>query len=88
MANLATKAGAEGKQRPQIHTPLIKMTKADIIKKGLALDVDYGLTGSCYDPGANGEPCGRCDSSQLRDKGFREAGVNDPLTAGSHKVAQ
>ena len=79
MANLATKAGVEGKQKLKIHTPLIKMTKAQIIKKGLELGVDYSLTHSCYDPSKAGEACGLCDSCQLRLKGFREAGVQDPI---------
>jgi 7-cyano-7-deazaguanine synthase len=81
MANLATKAGVEGTQHLKIHTPLIHMTKAQIIQAGLALGVDYGITSSCYDPGPNGEPCGQCDSCQLRAKGFAEAGNVDPLTA-------
>jgi 7-cyano-7-deazaguanine synthase len=87
MANLATKAGVEGTQRLKIHTPLIQLTKAQIIQAGLALGVDYGITSSCYDPGLNGEPCGQCDSCQLRAKGFAEAGNVDPLTirfGGSH----
>lgn len=79
MANLATKAGVEG-QRLTIHTPLITMTKAEIIATGLGLAVDYGLTSSCYDPDAAGHPCGRCDSCLLRLKGFSEAGHTDPLT--------
>ena len=79
MANLATKAGVEGTQSLQIHTPLIQLSKADIIRKGLALGVEYGQTSSCYDPGADGRPCGRCDSCQLRAKGFAEVGVVDPL---------
>jgi 7-cyano-7-deazaguanine synthase len=79
MANLATKAGVEGTQRLKIHTPLIAMTKAEIIRTGLSLGVDYSLTSSCYDPFANGRPCGRCDSCQLRLKGFAEAGARDPL---------
>lgn len=79
MANLATKAGVEGTQRLQIHTPLIQLSKADIIRKGLALGVDYAQTSSCYDPGSDGRPCGRCDSCQLRAKGFAEVGVEDPL---------
>jgi len=78
MANLATKAGVEGKLTLQGHTPLIRMTKADIIRKGVALGVDYGLTHSCYDPDANGSACGRCDSCILRKKGFADAGVKDP----------
>lgn len=80
MANLATKAGVEGSQMLKIHTPLIKMTKAEIIKTGLDLGVDYALTSSCYDPGPNGEPCGRCDSCILRNKGFAELGQEDPLS--------
>ena len=79
MANLATKAGLEGKQKLKIHTPLIKMTKAQIIKKGLELGADYSLTHSCYDPSATGEACGQCDSCQLRLKGFRQAGISDPV---------
>ncbi len=79
MANLATKAGVEGSQRLKIHTPLIELTKAQIIACGLALGVDYGLTSSCYDPGPNGEPCGSCDSCVLRAKGFNELGAIDPL---------
>jgi 7-cyano-7-deazaguanine synthase len=79
MANLATRAGVEGQQRLKIHTPLIAMTKAEIIRAGMELGVDYGLTSSCYDPGAKGEPCGRCDSCVLRQKGFRENGTTDPL---------
>ena len=78
MANLATKAGTEGIQF-QVHTPLITMSKADIIRRGLALGVDYGLTHSCYDPGPGGRPCGHCDSCALRAKGFAECGVPDPL---------
>lgn len=81
MANLATKAGVEGRQRLSIHTPLIALSKADIIRSGLALGVDYGDTWSCYDPGPDGRPCGGCDSCQLRAKGFAEAGVPDPLLA-------
>jgi 7-cyano-7-deazaguanine synthase len=79
MANLATKAGVKGRQRLRIHTPLIQLTKADIIRRGLELGVDYALTSSCYDPGKDGRPCGRCDSCQLRAKGFAEAGFEDPL---------
>ena len=81
MANLATKAGVEGKTRIRIHTPLIALTKAQIIQRGLTLGVDYGITSSCYDPGPKGEPCLRCDSCLLRGKGFSEAGAIDPLTA-------
>ena len=79
MANLATRAGVEGTQRLRIHTPLIEMTKGQIIARGLDLGVDFGLTSSCYDPGANGEPCGSCDSCTLRAKGFAELGQDDPL---------
>jgi 7-cyano-7-deazaguanine synthase len=79
MANLATRAGVEGHQRLTIHTPLIQMTKAEIIKRGLGLGVDYALTSSCYDPGADGRPCGGCDSCLLREKGFAEVGRPDPL---------
>lgn len=81
MANLATKAGVEGRQHLRIHTPLIQMTKAQIIRHGLALGVDYSLTSSCYDPGPAGAPCGACDSCLLRAKGFGEAAVADPLLA-------
>ena len=84
LANLATKAGVEGHGQWTIHTPLISLTKAEIIKKGKALGVDYGLTHSCYDPDSTGRACGRCDSCQLRLKGFAEAGLTDPLEyAGS-----
>lgn len=79
MANLATKAGIEGKNRLRIHAPLIKMTKAEIIKTGLALDLDYALTWSCYDPCPDDRACGQCDSCQLRLKGFEQAGVRDPI---------
>ena len=79
MANLATRAGVEGHQRLTIHTPLIQLTKAEIITRGLELDVDYALTSSCYDPGVDGRPCGGCDSCLLREKGFAEVGRPDPL---------
>jgi 7-cyano-7-deazaguanine synthase len=79
MANLATKAGVEGRQTLKIRTPLIAMSKAQIIGKGIELGVDYALTSSCYDPSASGEPCGQCDSCLLRQKGFRENGIDDPL---------
>jgi 7-cyano-7-deazaguanine synthase len=83
MANLATKAGVEGRQKLKIHTPLIAMTKAQIIRQGIELGVDYGLTSSCYDPSPRGEPCGQCDSCLLRQKGFRECGIEDPLQKDS-----
>lgn len=79
LANLATKAGVEGRSRFKIHTPLIRLSKAGIIRKGLELGVDYGLTHSCYDPGPDGLACGACDSCLLRLKGFKEAGATDPL---------
>jgi len=79
MAALATKAGVEGTPI-RIHAPLIRMTKAEIIKRGMELGVDYGLTRSCYDPDAGGRACGRCDACLLRKKGFEEAGVGDPMT--------
>ncbi len=79
MANLATKSGVEGEGNIKIHTPLIDMTKADIVRKGLSLGVDYGLTTSCYDPAPDGISCGQCDACHLRLKGFREAGMSDPV---------
>ena len=79
MANLATKAGVEGAQSITIHTPLISMTKEEIIRKGLELGVDYSLTHSCYDPDKAGNACGRCDSCSIRLKGFQEAGTVDPI---------
>jgi 7-cyano-7-deazaguanine synthase len=79
MANLATAAGIEGRQQLRIHTPLIDLSKAQIIQRGIALGIDYGLTSSCYDPDADGRPCRQCDSCQLRAKGFAEAGLSDPL---------
>jgi len=81
LAAVATRAGVEG-ARFQVHTPLIHMTKAEIIRKGLDLGLDYGLTHSCYDPLPSGTPCGRCDSCVLRARGFLEAGVIDPLLLG------
>ena len=83
MANLATKAGVEERLRLKIHAPLIEMTKAQIIKTGLDLGVDYSLTHSCYDPTREGLACGRCDSCLLRLKGFAEAGARDPLPYAS-----
>jgi len=82
MANLATRAGVEGTQRLTIHAPLIRLSKAAIIARGVELGVDYGLTSSCYDPAPDGAPCGRCDSCALRRKGFIDAGIVDPLRAG------
>lgn len=79
MANLATKAGVEGTSKFKIHTPLIQMSKAEIIKKGLELGVDYSLTHSCYHPDDKGHPCGQCDSCLLRKKGFAETGTKDPV---------
>lgn len=81
VANLATRAAVEDRTRVAIHTPLISMTKADIVRAAVALGVDLSLTHSCYDPGPGGTPCGSCDSCILRQKGFAEAGVNDPLMA-------
>ncbi|MBW2014957.1 MAG: 7-cyano-7-deazaguanine synthase QueC [Deltaproteobacteria bacterium] len=78
MANLATKAGVEGTTKIKIRTPLMRLTKAQIINKGIELGVDYTLTHSCYDPSPQGIACGRCDSCFLRKKGFKEAGVKDP----------
>jgi 7-cyano-7-deazaguanine synthase len=79
MANLATKAGVEGRQQLTIHAPLIRMTKAEIVATGLTLGVDYALTLSCYGPSPTGDSCGVCDSCQLRLKGFAAAGVADPI---------
>ena len=78
LASVATRAGVEGAQF-RVHAPLLDLTKGDIIRRGLALNLDYGLTHSCYDPDRSGAPCGRCDSCQLRAKGFAEAGAADPL---------
>ena len=78
MANLATKAGVQGTTKIKIHSPLIQMTKADIIRKGIELGIDYGMTHSCYDPDDRGRACGRCDSCLLRKKGFADASVADP----------
>jgi 7-cyano-7-deazaguanine synthase len=79
LANLATKAGVEGNLRFKIHTPLIQMSKAQIIRRGTELGVDFGLTHTCYDPAPDGRSCGQCDACQLRLKGFAEAGLTDPL---------
>ena len=78
LATLATAAGVEG-GRFSVHAPLIRMTKAEIIQQGIALELDYGLTHSCYDPDATGRPCGHCDSCTLRAQGFAQAGIADPL---------
>ena len=80
MANLATKAGVEGRMGLKIHTPLIRLSKAEIVKLGAQLGLDFSLTHSCYDPDEAGRPCGQCDSCVLRRKGFEEAGVKDPGT--------
>jgi 7-cyano-7-deazaguanine synthase len=77
MANLATKAGVEGRTRLQIHTPLLHLSKAGIVKQGRELGLDFGLTFSCYDPAPDGRPCGQCDACLLRRKGFDEAGIED-----------
>jgi 7-cyano-7-deazaguanine synthase len=79
MARLATRAGTEGERQLRIHAPLMYSSKQEIIKRGLALGVDYGSTHSCYDPGPDGRACGLCDACLLRRKGFAEAGVKDPL---------
>jgi 7-cyano-7-deazaguanine synthase len=79
LANVATKAGVEGRLKFRIHTPLIRMTKAQIIARGMELGVDYGLTHSCYDPNPQGIACGCCDACQIRRKGFAEAGLVDPV---------
>lgn len=83
MANLATKAATEDGRRVAIRAPLIDMTKAQIIRRGLALGVDYALTRSCYDPGPAGQPCGTCDACLLRARGFAEAGAADPALGGA-----
>ena len=79
MANLGTRAAVEGRMHITIHAPLIHMTKGEIIRRGLEMGIDYGLTWSCYDPRTDGRACGLCDSCQLRLKGFNEAGYADPL---------
>jgi 7-cyano-7-deazaguanine synthase len=86
MANLATKASVESGDKLRIHTPLIDLTKSQIIKRGLALGVDYSMTLSCYDPGDAGSPCGHCDACLLRSKGFAENGLTDP-SLGRHDGA-
>jgi 7-cyano-7-deazaguanine synthase len=80
MANLATKAGVEGRTHTHIHTPLAQLGKAEIVRLGAEVGVDFALTHSCYDPDAEGRPCGQCDSCLLRRKGFEEAGRRDPLS--------
>jgi 7-cyano-7-deazaguanine synthase len=87
MANLATKAGVEGRQTLRIHTPLIDLTKAQIIERGLRLGVNYGLTHSCYDPDSQGRPCGTCDSCLLRQRGFGQLGITDPALTLTHEEA-
>jgi 7-cyano-7-deazaguanine synthase len=87
VANLATKAGVEG-TRFKIHVPLVRLSKAEIIRLGTSLSLDYGLTHSCYDPASDGAPCGRCDSCRLRAKGFDEAGVIDPLSEGFSRTLE
>ncbi len=82
LAALATKAGVEG-ARFHVHAPLITMSKAEIIRRGMALGLDYGLTHSCYDPAPGGRPCRRCDSCRLRARGFAEAGIPDPIAASA-----
>ena len=79
MANLAIKAAVEGKERVRIHAPLLYLSKAEIIQRGMALGVDYSLTHSCYDPAPDGKACGRCDSCLFRLKGFAAAGLHDPI---------
>jgi 7-cyano-7-deazaguanine synthase len=81
MANLATKAGVEGRSRLRIHAPLIHLSKAEIIRRGIELGVDFALTWSCYEPQPDGRACGLCDSCLLRHKGFAEAGLRDPVPA-------
>ena len=85
MADLATRAGVEGKQSMTIHTPLIELSKREIVLRGLELGVDYADTMSCYDPSTDGVACGECDACLLRLKGFAEAGVNDPVAYGLHR---
>src|SRR5207248_1934973 len=87
LANLATKAGVEG-ARFRIHAPLIKLSKAEIIRRALELDVDLALTHSCYDPSSDGVACGECDSCLLRLKGFREAGLEDPIPYATRRIGE
>jgi len=86
MANLATKAGVEGRQELRIHTPLINLTKAQIIERGLGLGIDYSITHSCYDPDPAGRACGTCDSCLLRCRGFAELGMEDPVLSQEQVV--
>ncbi len=86
MANLATRAGVEGLQKLRIHTPLISMTKGQIIQRGLELGVDYSMTSTCYDPSPQGRACGACDACILRLKGFAENGVKDPAPYGKNSM--
>ena len=86
MADLATKAGVEGRQKLSIHTPLIRLSKAEIIRKGIELGVDYGLTVSCDEPSADGEACGACDACLLRQKGFWDNGLADPIRYRSPEI--
>jgi 7-cyano-7-deazaguanine synthase len=79
MANLATKAGVEGRQQFRIHAPLVTLSKSDIVREGMRLGVDFSMTCTCYDPGPCGEPCAECDACILRAKGFAAAGMEDPL---------
>ena len=88
LANLATKAGVEGEEKLKIHTPLIQLTKAAIILKGLELGVDYSLTHSCYNPAEDGASCGSCDSCLLRLKGFNDAGFEDPISYSNPDIKQ
>ncbi|MFQ5542322.1 MAG: 7-cyano-7-deazaguanine synthase QueC [Candidatus Binatia bacterium] len=90
MANIATKSGVEGRMKVKVHTPLIRMTKAEIVKKGMKLGLDFSLTWSCYDPTPDGLACGQCDCCLLRLRGFREAGFDDPIryAVGSRVLQQ
>jgi 7-cyano-7-deazaguanine synthase len=87
MANLATRAGVEGRQRLRLHTPLIQLTKAEIIRRGMELGVDYSLTITCYDPSPSGEGCGECEACLLRLRGFAENGIADPAPYAQAAVA-
>ena len=79
MSNLATKAGVEGKSHIKIHTPLIDLSKKEIIEKGIGLDVEYSLTHSCYDPDPTGISCGLCDACTMRKEGFKKTSITDPI---------